>query len=175
MTEQHEKKRWRDMTTSEKIEQRKKELKELQQQERKENRKARDHRLYFVAATLENLLHEKVDKKLFLGGKNGDQFDKQLISENELKQQLIKYANQLAGDESRQTNSPMPDWLNGMNEQKFHVMQNQAKMFQLLCLLMNTKITKDTAPNDLAGRLRGLNTRTLGEAYQQRQNEHQKG
>ena len=165
MTDQNGKKRWRDMTTSEKIEQRKKELKELQQQERRENRKARDHRLYFVAGALENLLHERVDKNLFLGGKNGDQFDKQLIREDELKQQLLKYANQLADKQDERGN----DQLERMTEQEFQDMRNQAKMFQLLCLLMNTKITKNTAPNDLAGRLRGLNARTLGEAYQQRQ------
>lgn len=97
MTEQNGKKRWRDMSTSEKIALRKAELKELQQQERKENRKNRDHRLYFVAGTLENLLHERLDKNLFLGGKTGGQYDKELITENELKEQLIKYAKQIAG------------------------------------------------------------------------------
>lgn len=165
MTEEPKKKRWRDMTTEEKIKQREDELKALKLQARKENRKARDHRLYFLAGTLENLLHEKVDKNLFLGGKNGGEYDKQLISEDELKKQLIKYSEQIADTQDKQEN----DQVERMTEQQFHVIQNQAKMFQLLCKLMNTKITKDTAPNDLAGRLRGLNAKTLGEAYQQRQ------
>lgn len=170
MTEETKKKRWRDMTTAEKIAMRKAELKELQQLERKENRKNRDHRLYFVAGTLENLLHEQLDKNLFLGGKNGDQFDKQLISEDELKQQLIKYANQLASKPDEQGNNQ----LKGLTEQQFHDMKNKAMMFQLLCTLVQTKITKNTSPRDLAQRLNRLNVRTLEEAWQQHQKQ-QKG
>lgn len=169
MTEQNGKKRWRDMSTSEKIALRKAELKELQQQERRENRKARDHRLYFVAGTLENLLHEQLDKNLFLGGKTGGQYDKELITENELKEQLIKYANQLSGDESK----PIPNWLNGMDERKFHDMKNKAMMFDLLCTLAKCRITKNTAPRDLARRIEQLPAGTLEEAWRQHQKNKQ--
>ena len=99
MTEQ--KKRWRDMTTEEKIKQREDELKALKAQARRDNRKARDHRMYRVAGEVENLIHERIGKDIFPGGINGGQYDKELLKEKELKKQLLDYMKQIVGDTTK--------------------------------------------------------------------------
>lgn len=138
MTEQNGKKRWRDMTTEEKIKQREDELKALKMQARKENRKARDHRMYCVAGEFENLIHERIGKDVFPGGVNGGQYDKELLTEAQLKEQLMNYMKQIIGNDNSQSGQGLTE------KERLYI-----ELGKLIEQQTEIKITSNVSQNDI--------------------------